>query len=113
MSHSNKQAKAFDAVDMDTSVDGEAIDVADVDAGSCQVAWSGANAVNAAVKLQSSHDGTNWDDVPSASVTLGTPSGSQSMQFTDVLYPWARLVYTKGGNSAGTMTTRYLFKSKK
>lgn len=111
MGFSPIQGKMHDAVAMTANNNSDAVEALYVDAGSIQVVWATADAVDATVTMQSSHDGTNWDDIPSGAVTLDAASGSKSINLTNVNYPWIRAAFAFGSNTTGTVTTRYAFKS--
>jgi hypothetical protein len=97
---------------MAANKDGDAIDVRGALAGIVHLAWTGASATDATVKVQESGDGTNWKDVASASATVGAASGSAIIKLTSdvLLSPWLRAVFTKNTETTGTVTVGYFFK---
>ena len=114
MTHANLEAKGLDAVDMGISIDSEKISTHDLDHGSVQAVWTGSSHADATVKLQTSHDNVNWDDLPSGSMTLDTVgAASKTLPFSLLNFPFCRLAYDKGSNTTGALTLRYLFKSRK
>lgn len=114
MSHANLEAKALDAIDMSVTVNSDKMSTHDLDHGSMQAVWSGSSHADATVKLQTSHDGTNWDDLPSGSMTLDTAgAASKTLAFSLLNFPYCRFAYEKGSNTTGAMTLRFLFKSRK
>lgn len=52
---------------------------------------------------------SNWIDLSSATISVGDASGSDYLLFSDVAYPWARVVYT---NTTGTGTCNVRFNAK-
>lgn len=116
MAHANKEAqKYFDATDLSADLDGDAVDVREQDSGGFFMTWSGASATDAVVKAQESGDKTNWQDISSASVTIGAASGTDFIKLTaDVLQlPYVRLVIVHNSESSGTVTAGYFFKGKR
>jgi hypothetical protein len=80
---------------------------------SCSVQAVGTSTLAGAVKLQGSNDpaGTpggpvNWNDIPSATVTLTGTAGAFLIPKTDLCYEWVRVVFTASGG-AGTVTAQY------
>lgn len=47
---------------------------------------------------------TNWNDIPSATVTLTGTAGAFALPKVDLCYAWVKLVYTHNNGSAGTVT---------
>ena len=114
MSYANQEGIQLDAVDMDTNIDSDKVDSRNIDHGSIQAVWATSSHADATVKLQTSHDGTSWDDLPSGSMTLNAVgAGSKTLQFSLLSFPYIRLSYDKGSNTAGSVTVRSLLKSKK
>lgn len=72
--------------------------------------WSGLNAVNGTLQFQGSLDQTTWDNIGTAT-TLSSASGHQSFALVDEPYKYVRLVYTHAGNSAGTLTVKYVMRA--
>lgn len=69
---------------------------------SLQIVSTSFNAADATIKAQESNDGTNWADVPSASVTLATGSAANPAISITPRCRFNRFVYTKNSVSAGT-----------
>jgi hypothetical protein len=95
-----------------TDQNGDAIEVRNQGCGSFQIVWASAGATDAVVKIQESHDKTNWKDVSSKSVTIGAATGHDFIKFTaaELLSPYLRIVVVDNTENAATCTIRYFFK---
>jgi hypothetical protein len=79
----------------------------------CSVQAVATGTIAGTVKIQFSNDAvplpalvTNWNDIPSATITLtGTP-GPFAIPQTNICYEWVRVVFTSSGG-AGTVTANY------
>jgi hypothetical protein len=100
-------------IDQDMSADytSDPIESLYNDTGSYQVVWSGADDVDGEMKLESSHDKVNWDEIPNTLNTLDSAAGSKSVNLTNVGYPWVRAVFTSNSNTTGTVTMYLALKS--
>lgn len=67
-----------------------------------QVTWTGFNAADATVKLQSSNDGSNWIDVTDSTITLNAASGTLNVVAAYAASQYVRVAFAKGTNAAGT-----------
>lgn len=68
-----------------------------------QIIPAGASSANYAAKLQSSNDGTNWDDIASATTTL-TDDTTKSISVSNTGFKWLRAVFTRTGGSFTDLT---------
>lgn len=58
------------------------------------------------LKLQGSNDGTNYDDVPSASSALTGSAGSSLWNLSNIYFKYIRVVWTRTGGT-GSVTSSY------
>jgi len=66
--------------------------------------WTGLDAADAVVKLQTSNDGTNWADVTGATITLATtPASSDFINYLRHGGEFIRWDYDPGTVTAGTL----------
>jgi len=95
-----------------TDQNGDAIEVRNQSCGSFQIVWAAAGATDAVVKVQESHDKTNWKDVATKTVTIGAATGHDIIKFTaaELLSPYLRVVVVDNSENAATATIRYFFK---
>lgn len=62
------------------------------------------------IKLQDSNDGTNWNDVSGASITVASGTTSNMIRYTAFTGANLRAVWTKGSNTAGTISAIAILK---
>lgn len=74
------------------------------------VSWTGLNHVDGTIQFQGSVDGTNYDNIGSAT-TLATAAGHQSFSLVDEPYSFFQIVYTHGTNTTGTLTASYMLRA--
>lgn len=116
MGYSNKeglvQVNGAAITSLAEDLNSDAIEVRNTCCGSFQIVWAAAGATDATVKVQESHDKTNWKDVSSKSVTIGAATGHDFIKFTaaELLSPYLRIVVTDNTENAATATIRYFFK---
>lgn len=99
-------------VSLATDQEGDAIDVRNQSGGSIQIVWAAAGATDAVVKIQESHDKTNWKDMTGKSVTIAAATGHDIILLPDtvLLSPYIRIVIVDNSENAGTCVLRYFFK---
>lgn len=61
------------------------------------------DAADGVIKLQDSNDGTNWNDISGASITVASGTSSNMIRYTAFTTSNCRAVWTKGSNTAGTI----------
>lgn len=93
-----------------TNLTSSAINVLPYKVTGIMISWSGLNNTNGSVQFQGSVDGTIYENVGSA-VTLGTASGQQGVSLIDEPYKYVHAVYSKGSNTTGTITIKYIQRS--
>lgn len=74
---------------------------------SVQLIWTGNNAANGAIKIETSVDGSCWCDYPNGSFTVPITAGCQPFDLPASSTPFFRVTYVKGGNTTGTMDIAY------
>lgn len=62
------------------------------------------------IKLQDSNDGTNWNDITGATITVASGTSSNMIRYTAFTADQVRAVWTKGSNTTGTITVTAIFK---
>lgn len=72
--------------------------------------WTGLNHTDGTLKFQGSMDTVVWDDIGSV-YTIATASGHKSFSLIDEPYKYARIVYTHGTNTTGTLTVKYILRA--
>lgn len=104
-------AKDYIAGNADTNANGATIDVFAVckTTAALQVIAAGLSHADATMKVQESNDGTNWVDVSGATITLASGASSPVLAWTPRCR-YARTVYTKGANTAGTYTSKIFYR---
>lgn len=68
------------------------------------------NTADATIKLQDSIDGLNWNDVDGATITIASGGSSNIIRYTNFATGYIRAVFSKGTNSAGTLSAILFFK---
>lgn len=68
------------------------------------------NATDGVFKLQDSNDGTNWNDISGATITVASGTSSNMIRYTAFTADKIRVVWTKGSNSTGTISATAIFK---
>ena len=61
------------------------------------------DAADGVIKLQDSNDGANWNDVSGATITVASGTSSNMIRYTAFTGSVARVVWTKGSNTTGTI----------
>ncbi len=116
MGYSNQErlvsVNGVDITSLATDQNSDAIEVRNNSCGSFQIVWAAAGATDATVKVQESHDKTNWKDVSGKSVTIAAATGHDFIKFKpdELLSPYLRVVVTDNTEDAATATIRYFFK---
>lgn len=100
----------LNAVPANTNVNSSAVNILPYKIMGVVADWTGLNATDATLKFQGSLDGSVWDDIGSA-YTIATAAGHKSFSLVDEPYKYARIVYTKGTNSTGTVTVKYILRA--
>lgn len=102
---------AFSAIVVSANRTSDPLELRSVSSGSVFTSWTGASAADAVVKLQSAPttDGP-WEDIASATKTIGAASGDGRITLTDVPFPYIRAVATKNSETTAALTLRYYFK---
>lgn len=104
----------LDAAPMQTSTPSARIDSKNYQSGMIAALWVGNDFLDATLTLQGSFNGDDWgnmgaqiDDV--GSVTISTADDNQQWAFPQGFpFPYLRLVYDAGSNSAGSLTIYFL-----
>ena len=82
------------------------------DAVSVQIVWVDGTHTNGSWQLQVSNDGSNWINEGSAiATTASATAATNAIKATSLAYEYARIVYTKGSNTAGTFSLYILARS--
>ena len=68
------------------------------------------NAADGVIKLQDSLDGTNWNDITGATITVATGTSTNMIRYTAFTGSFIKAVWTKNSVSAGTISGNFLFK---
>jgi ABC-type branched-subunit amino acid transport system permease subunit len=102
----------WDSQSLAANKDSDAVDTRYFGSAGVLLVWAGASATDAAVKLQFSFDKTNWYDISGMTKTIGAASGSQLFELTrdKLSFPWIRASLSKGSETTGTATVRYILK---
>jgi hypothetical protein len=74
---------------------------------SYQLIWTGNDAADAAVLLESSVDGTCWCEVADSTFTIPLTAGCKPFDLTGMAMPFYRVKYTKGTNTTGLLDIAY------
>jgi hypothetical protein len=69
-----------------------------------QIVWTGLDAVDGIVTVESSNNLINWDKYTGSDLGLATAAGSHSFDVISTGPHYVRIKYAKGSNTAGTMT---------
>lgn len=112
MAYSNKAGALLTGTSLGANLTGDTFEVSNQSCGAISVAWSGASAVTAVLKVQESVDGINFKDMSGKTVTIGAASGADLIKLNqdEMLSPFIRVVLTKNTETTGTFTARYFFK---
>jgi len=79
---------------------------------SVQIVWVDGTHTDGSWQLQVSNDGTNWINEGSAvATTASATAATDAIKATSLCYEFARIVYTKGSNTAGTFSLYILARS--
>jgi hypothetical protein len=74
---------------------------------SIQASWSGNNAADGIIKIETSVDGVCWCEYPNGSYTIPLTAGCKPFDLPSSSSPFFRVAYTKGTNSAGLIDLAY------
>lgn len=77
---------------------------------SLQFVATGIDAADGVIKLQDSNDGTNWNDITGATITVAAGTSSNMIRYTAFTGKYIRTNWAKGSNSAGTIAAVFQFK---
>lgn len=69
-----------------------------------QIIASALGTADTAVKFQESNDDVNYNNIPTATITLAAGASINTLWFTDLRLRYIRVVFTKGTNAAGTIS---------
>lgn len=97
----------LNAVSGGANVTSSAVNVLPYKVTGMMISWSGADATDGSIQFKGSVDGTVYENVGSA-VTLGAASGQRGVSFIDEPYKYIEAVYSKGANTAGSITIKYI-----
>lgn len=78
---------------------------------SVQFVATGLDAADGVIKLQDSNDGTNWNDITGATITVATGTSTNMLRYTAFTADKVRVVWTKNSNTTGTITVTAIFKT--
>lgn len=93
-----------ESFDLDGNYNTAIWDVKNLECGSMQFIWSGADALNTAtISPQASNDGENWNDVSVGlgPIELAVAAENQVWEFERFTTRYVRLSYVANGNSGG------------
>jgi len=62
------------------------------------------------IKLQDSNDGSNWNDITGATITVASGTSSNIIRYTAFTGKYIRANWAKGSNTAGTIAALFQFK---
>lgn len=68
------------------------------------------NTADGVIKLQDSIDGTNYNDIAGATITVGSGTSSNMIRYTAHTGKYIRAVWTKGTNTTGTIQSFWMLK---
>lgn len=86
--------KTLDQADMSVSIESRIIDITLCRGWAAQFVWTGTP--TGTVKVMSSIDGINFDDIPGASQATGGAAGEKQFNVSGAVnYPFIKLVYTR------------------
>lgn len=71
---------------------------------SMQIICTGLDHADGVIKLQDSDDGTNWNDVTGATITVNSGTSSNMIRNSVHTGKFVKAVWTHGTNTAGTIT---------
>ena len=74
---------------------------------SMQLAWTGNNAADGAITIESSVDGVCWCVYPGGDYTIPLTAGCKPFDLPASAMPFFRVCYTKGSNTAGLLDIAY------
>lgn len=77
---------------------------------SVQFVATGLDAADGIIKLQDSNDGTNFNDISGATITVAAGTSSNMIRYTAFTAEKIRVVWTKGSNTTGTISVIAIFK---
>ena len=77
---------------------------------SFQLVCTSLNAADGVIKLQDSNDGTNYNDISGATITVASGTSSNMIRYTAYTGRYLKAVWTKGSNTAGTMVGTVVLK---
>lgn len=89
------------------TVNSDALSVEDASLAAVQIIMTGGSPVGS-LKLQGSIDGSNWHDITSSTVAVGSAADDALWNIIGIGYPTIRVVYTR--TSGSTTATGFLFK---
>lgn len=77
---------------------------------SLQFVATGIDAADGVIKLQDSNDGSNWNDITGATITVAAGTSSNMIRYTAFTGKHIRANWAKGSNAAGTIAAVFTFK---
>jgi hypothetical protein len=77
---------------------------------SLQFIATGLDASDGVIKLQDSNDGTNWNDISGATITVAIGTSSNMIRYTAFTGEYIRANWAKGANTTGTISAIFVFK---
>ncbi len=80
------------------------------DMGALQAVWTGSDSTDGKLVVQTSLDDINWCDELGSEVTITTAAENQMYNITSYGQRYARLKWTAGATSAGTLNFRSVLK---
>jgi len=92
---------------LDYAPDASKVDVGFHTHGSCQVSWAGL-AGTGALKLQESNNGTTWDDIAGATISVTGATGHGTIRLANnIVTKFIKVNYAHGTVSAGTVSANF------
>lgn len=77
---------------------------------SLQFVGTSLSASDGVIKLQDSNDGTNWNDISGASITVASGTSSNMIRYTAFTGKYIRANWAAGSNVSGTISALFQFK---
>lgn len=77
---------------------------------SLQFVGTSLSAADGVIKLQDSNDGTNWNDITGATITVASGTSSNMIRYTAFTGKYIRANWAAGSNASGTMSALFQFK---
>ena len=77
---------------------------------SLQFVGTSLSAADGVIKLQDSNDGSNWNDITGATITVASGTSSNMIRYTAFTGEYVRANWAAGSNASGTIAGTFVFK---